>query len=159
MRNKVKIKFRLASMKSNTVLFWKIFQVTLSRKLVPAFRGCLWLWKLLGKPPVIHKLVPKNGYDMYTRENRLIIENESRNRSSGAAFGTIFRISNYFQSSKQNFIFIFYCKKAALTIKNHLRIYRKYWFNFKCLKKIFIWWPSPFNEELTVYSKTWQKVV
>jgi hypothetical protein len=57
-----------------SVSYQKIFQVTLFGKLVAAFRGYLWLWKLLGKSPVILKLVPKTGYDMYNGENRLIID-------------------------------------------------------------------------------------
>jgi hypothetical protein len=55
----------------------------------------------LRKSPVILKIVPKAGYDMYTREDLPMTAKESRNRNSEAAFGTIFRTSKCVQKKKQ----------------------------------------------------------
>jgi hypothetical protein len=40
---------------------------------------------LFRKPPVILKIVPKAGYDMFIRENRPMTEKVSRNRNLNAA--------------------------------------------------------------------------
>ncbi len=69
----------------------------------------------------------------------------SKFRNYDAASGTIFRISTCFQRSKERLHIYFLLNKAVKKFKNHLRMYRKYWFNFVGLKEIFIGWPDPFN--------------
>ncbi len=55
----------------------------------------------------------------------------SRYKNYDAASGTIFRISKFFKEANRKFIYIFLLNKASgYKLKKHLRMYRKYWFNF-----------------------------
>jgi hypothetical protein len=60
------------------------------------------------------EIVLKAGYVMHTRKNRPKTAKESLNRNSDAAYGTILRISNCFQGSKQKLYNYFYFSQGSL---------------------------------------------
>ncbi len=103
----------------NHLFILKIFPVTFFRKLVPAVR----------KPPVFLKFFRKPART-FTGENWPMTAKESRNIISEVTFGTIFRISNCFKEARRDLIIIFLFHKAAWKFKNHLRLHRKFWYNF-----------------------------
>ncbi len=53
---------------------------------------------------MILKIVPKAGYDMYTREDRPMTAKESRNRNSEAAFGTSSELVSVFKEASRYFL-------------------------------------------------------
>jgi hypothetical protein len=61
---------------------------------------------------VILKIVPKAGFDMYTRENRLVIAKEAGKINYEAAFGTSFKIGECFQKLKQKLGNYFYLSQG-----------------------------------------------
>ncbi len=99
---KLKLKFLHASMKLLTYSEnpfrnppGRLFRLSGSR---------LLLQKLFRKLHVILKHVPKAGFDMYSGENQPMIEKESLERNSDAAFRTIFRIIvSVFKETCRNF--------------------------------------------------------
>jgi hypothetical protein len=48
---------------------------------------------------VILKIVPKAGYDMYTRQNQPMTAKKSRNSNSDAALGTTCKIVSVFKEA------------------------------------------------------------
>ncbi len=112
----------------NHLLIQKILPITHYWKLVPTFRVLII---------TCYNMEGSSAYDMYTWENRPMTAKEISNRNSDAAVRTIFRISNCFKEVSRNLIIDFW------KFKNHLRMYRKYWFNVWSLQ-IFIWRSNPF---------------
>jgi hypothetical protein len=75
------------------------------------------------KPPVILKNVLKAGHEC--TPEKITNESDVKPGKFDAAFGTIFKISTFFQRSKQIFLFFFFLNKAGYKLKNRLRLYRK----------------------------------
>ncbi len=138
MWRKFKIKFLLTSLKSLTNSenpSSNPLQETCS-----GFQVVACYAKCCSESRLLLKKFPKAGYDLYSNrtlhgENYSMIAKESRNRNSDAAFGTVFRIRNCFQRSKERLKNIFLFHRAAWKYKNHLRKYKKYWVNLIGFKK------------------------
>jgi hypothetical protein len=72
---------------------------------------------------VILKIIPEASYGVFAGESRPIAEKQRRKptngrgkssyRNSDAAFGTLFRISKFFEGAIRSFIFIFLFKREA----------------------------------------------
>jgi hypothetical protein len=73
---------------------------TLYMKLFPGFRQHSMTEKLFRKQPLIKIRVSPESR-VYTGKIKKMKEKERRTINSDTAFGTIFRISKYFQRSKQ----------------------------------------------------------
>jgi hypothetical protein len=69
--------------------------------------------KVVPKAACDFEIVLKAGPVMHTRKNRPKTAKESLNRNSDAACGTIFRISNCFQGSKQKLYNYFYLLQGS----------------------------------------------
>ncbi len=134
-----------------------ILQVTLFRKVVPAFRELLILWKLFRKPLFFWKLLRKSAINVHWRK---IYQWERKKAGTEIwwSFWNIILVS-FWQKSKQNLIFIesFYSVTRGKKLKTHLCMYRKYWLNLICLKKIFILWPNPLTNSYSLWRAcTWR---
>ncbi len=93
----------------------------------------LWLYKFFRKPPVFLKNVPKAGHECILEK---MDQWEPRKAGTEIWCGlrNIFRISKCFQRSR-NVILSFLLNKTGLNCKDHLRMYIKYWSDFKGLQK------------------------